>query len=136
MERKVKYAMTTTLNLPYEAAVEKVKEALKAEGFGVLTTIDVKETLKQKLGVDYKKYLILGACNPPLAYQAIQAEEEIGVLMPCNVLVYEGPGGKSVVTAMDPGGAMALVENPKFAEVAKQGTAKMERVMAALDALG
>jgi len=85
----MQYGFSKTIDLPYEQAIEKVTAELKKEGFGVLTFIDVKETLKQKINVDFKKYAILGACNPPIAHRALQEEEEIGLLLPCNVIVYE-----------------------------------------------
>ena len=88
----MKYGFAKTIDIAYEAAVSKVTEELKKEGFGVLTTIDVKDTLKKKLDVDFTRYVILGACNPPFAYQALQVEEEIGLLLPCNVIVYEKAG--------------------------------------------
>src|SRR3972149_3251904 len=91
----------TTLNLPFEQAIQKTTDALKAEGFGVLTQIDMKATLKQKLNVDFRRYVILGACNPPLAYRALSANLEVGLLLPCNVTVYE-EGERSLVTAVDP----------------------------------
>ncbi len=96
------FRMQKKTQLTFEEALAKVPEALKAEGFGVLTQIDVKETLKQKIGVDFRKYRILGACNPKLAFRGLSAELEVGVMMPCNVIVYEGDDGKAVVTAIDP----------------------------------
>lgn len=95
------YGISKTISLSFENAVEKVTEELKKEGFGVLTTIDVKATMKQKLGVDFTKYVILGACNPPFAHQSLLAEEQIGLLLPCNVIVYEKEG-TTVVSAFDP----------------------------------
>lgn len=114
--------------LSYPEAVEKTIAALKSEGFGVLTTIDVKQTLKEKLGVEHRPYIILGACNPPLAHRALTAEPEVGLLLPCNVLVYEAEEG-CVVSAMDPSAAMKLVPNPEMEAVAKEARAKLERVL-------
>lgn len=125
------YGITTTVNLPYAEAVAKTTEALKAEGFGVLTEIDVKATLKKKLDKDVRPYIILGACNPPLAFQALTAEPEIGLLLPCNVIVYEDETGGVVVSAMDPAAVMGpVVQNPAMAPIAEQVTAKLQRVVA------
>jgi len=125
------YGMSARLEMPYEQAVEAAKEALKSEGFGVLTEIDVKATLKKKLDVDFRRYIILGACNPPMAYKALSTELEIGLLLPCNVIVYE-EGDGSVVSAIDPVEAMAVVDNPKLKPVAEQVRAKLERVIDSL----
>ncbi len=125
------YGMSARLGMPYEQAVKAAKEALKSEGFGVLTEIDVKATLKKKLDVDFRKYIILGACNPPMAYKALSTELEIGLLLPCNVIVYE-EGDGSVVSAIDPIEAMAVVDNPKLKPVAEQVRAKLERVIHSL----
>ncbi len=125
------YAYRTKLNLPYEQAVEKVTEALKGEGFGVLTQIDVKATLKKKLDADFRKYVILGACNPPLAHQALEAELEIGLLLPCNVIVYEEDGG-SVVSIVDPISMLGVVENPNLDLVAREARARLQRVIEAV----
>ncbi len=112
----------------YEEVLEKLPELLKAEGFGVLTQIDVKETLKQKLGVDFRRYKILGACNPPLAHRALQAELEVGVMLPCNVIVYEGDDGKAVVTAIDPVQTVAAA-NDKLAPIAREVRERLARVL-------
>jgi len=112
---------------PYEEAVERVTAALKAEGFGVLTEIDVKATLKKKLDVDFRKYVILGACNPPLAHRALSAELEIGLLLPCNVIVYEEDGG-SVVSIVDPISMLGVVESAELEPVATEARARLERV--------
>ena len=125
------YAYRTKLNLPYEQAVEKVTEALKGEGFGVLTQIDVKATLKKKLEADIRKYIILGACNPSLAHQALEAELEIGLLLPCNVIVYEEDGG-SVVSIVDPISMLGVVEDPGLKPVADEARARLQRVAQAL----
>lgn len=121
------------LPLPFEQAVERAKEALKAEGFGVLTEIDVQATLKKKLDADFRKYVILGACNPPLAYRAFQAELEIGLLLPCNVIVYE-EGAGSVVSIMDPALMSKWLDNPAMISLADEARAKLERVIATLRA--
>jgi uncharacterized protein (DUF302 family) len=129
----VPYGFGTTLNVPYEEAVEKVTAALKTQGFGVLTQIDVQATLKQKLNVDHRRYVILGACNPPLAHRALQAEPGVGLLLPCNVIVYEGEqAGESVVSIVDPLMMMQVSENPELASVAAQAEEKLRKVVAEL----
>jgi uncharacterized protein (DUF302 family) len=128
------YGFSKKLDMPYEQAVAKVTAALKEEGFGVLTEIDVKATLKKKLGADFRRYVILGACNPPFAYQALQAELEIGLLLPCNVIVYETEDGGSVVSAMNPMAALGVVDNPAMNDVAEQVTAKIKRAVDSLAA--
>lgn len=127
----MKYGFSKTVDMPYEKAVEKVTEELKKEGFGVLTTIDVKETLKKKLDVDFKKYVILGACNPPFAYRALLAEEEIGLLLPCNVIVYEKEK-KSVVASFDPMAMMSLVEKEQMRPIAEEVKRRLELAIAAV----
>ncbi len=121
------YGFSKNIDLPYEKAVEKVTEELKKEGFGVLTSIDVKETLKKKIDVDFKKYIILGACNPPLAHKALQSEEQLGLLLPCNVIVYENNGG-STVSFFDPMIMTQLIDNEKLKTVAEEVQTKMKRV--------
>lgn len=125
------YAYQVELALPYEQAVEMVTAALKAEGFGVLTEIDVKATLKQKLDVDFRKYVILGACNPPLAHKALSIERNIGLLLPCNVIVYEVDGG-SVAGILDPISMMDVTDNPDLDPVANEAQERLKRVAAAL----
>lgn len=127
----MKYGFSKSVDLSYEKAIEKVTEELKKEGFGVLTTIDVKDTVKKKLGIDFKNYMILGTCNPPFAYQALQAEEEIGLLLPCNVIVYEKDGG-TVVSAFDPMKMMPIVLNEKIQAVAEEVQKKLRRVIDAV----
>ena len=123
----------TTLNLPYEQAVQKTTDALKAEGFGVLSQIDMQATLKQKLDVDFRRYVILGACNPPLAHRALSANLEVGLLLPCNVIVYE-EGDGSVVTAVDPLEMLGVLkEDPVAHEVAMEARTKLQRVIASLN---
>ena len=125
------YGITKVVDLPYQQAVDKVTEALKAEGFGVLATINVQETLKQKLGVDLGDYVILGACNPQLAYQALQTEQEIGLLLPCNVIVYTS-GGKTAVSVLDPQQALGITNNESLSSIAEEAKAKLERALAAV----
>jgi uncharacterized protein (DUF302 family) len=122
------------LDIPYEQAIAKATEKLKEQGFGVLTEIDIKAKLKEKTGADFRRYVILGACNPPLAHQALQAELEVGILLPCNVIVYETDPGHSVVAAMAPQAAMAAVgDNPALAAVAREADVKIRKAMTALE---
>jgi uncharacterized protein (DUF302 family) len=127
----MQYGMSKTVGLTYEQAVEKVTAELKKEGFGVLTTIDVKETLKAKLNVEFPRYVILGACNPPFAHKALQAEEQIGLLLPCNVIVYE-KAGETVVAAFDPMVMTAVMDNPSMHPIAKEVKERLDRVIAAM----
>jgi uncharacterized protein (DUF302 family) len=122
------FGMRKETNSSYDEVLAKLPDLLKAEGFGVLTQIDVKETLKQKLGVDFRRYQILGACNPPLAHKALSAETEIGVMLPCNVIVYENDQGKAVVTAVDPMQTVAAA-NPKLADIAGEVRQRLSRVL-------
>jgi uncharacterized protein (DUF302 family) len=126
------YGFRVRLNLPYEQAIEKVTAALKAEGFGVLTEINMKATLKKKLDVDFRKYVILGACNPILANQALGEELEIGLLLPCNVIVYDDEQGGSVVSIVDPISMLGVVENPNLDAVADEARTRLLRVSNAL----
>ncbi len=125
------YGFSKSVDMPFDAAVEKVTAELQKEGFGVLTTIDVTETLKKKLNVDFKKYTILGACNPAFAHKALQAEEEIGLLLPCNVIVYER-NGKSIVAAFDPMAMTRVMENAAIEPIAAEVKQRLERVIAAV----
>lgn len=127
------YQFSTRVQLPYEEAVQRVTEELKKEGFGVLTEIDVKATFKKKLDVDYRPYIILGACNPPSAYKALDAELEIGLLLPCNVIVYEDDG-ETVVSAVDPVVMLGVVGNPELDAVASDIQARLQRVISATGA--
>lgn len=130
-----KFGFSKTIDLPYEKAVEKARSALKDEGFGVLCEIDLKEKLKEKLGVDFRKYVILGACNPPLAYKTLQQEINIGLLLPCNVIVYEADeAGKSVVAAIDARTMLSVVggNNEPLDAVATEVNEKLKRVVAQL----
>jgi uncharacterized protein (DUF302 family) len=124
----MKYGLSKVVDLSYDQAVLKVTEELQKEGFGVLTTIDVQETLKKKLNIDFKKYVILGACNPPFAHQVLTAEEEIGLLLPCNVIVYE-QGNSTVVAAFDPLAMAKLTDNPTVLKIAEQAKERLERVI-------
>lgn len=126
------YGISKTLSCSYEEAVEKTRVALAAEGFGVLTEIDVKATLKKKLDKDFRKYIILGACNPSYAFKGLTAETDLGLLLPCNVIVYENEGGGANVSAIDPVVAMGMVENPVLEDVAKEVREKLVNVINSL----
>ncbi len=129
------YGTHVHLDVPYDTAIEQTTAALKAEGFGVLTTIDVRATLKQKLDVDFRRYVILGACNPPLAHRALTTELELGLLLPCNVIVYEDDSGAgSVVAAVNPHVMLATGINSDLLPVADEVAARLGRVLAALAA--
>ncbi len=129
-----RYGLRVEVPVAYEQAIDRTTEALKAEGFGVLTTIDVKQTLKQKLDRDFRKYVILGACNPPLADRALHAELEIGLLLPCNVIVYETTPGQSVVAAMAPIAALGVVgENRVLETVAREADQRLRRALGSLE---
>jgi len=128
MVTQTPYGLTRQLSVSYDEAVVRVKEALKEEGFGVLTEIDVKETIRQKLGKEIRKYDIIGACNPPLAHRALEAELQVGLLLPCNVVVYED-GDSTTVAAFDPEAAMGLADNPALEEVAKEAKARLKRAL-------
>jgi uncharacterized protein (DUF302 family) len=127
-----KYGFSKTVDLPYQEAIEKARAALKAEGFGVLCEIDIQEKLKEKLDVDFRNYVILGACNPPLAYKSLQQEINVGLLLPCNVIVYEADeAGKSVVAAIDAKAMLSVVGNiPALDAVAAEVNEKLKRVVA------
>jgi uncharacterized protein (DUF302 family) len=127
------YGIRVELPVSYEEAIERATAALKTEGFGVLTTIDVKATIKQKLDKDFRKYTILGACNPPIAYRALSAETELGLLLPCNVIVYETEPGRSAVSAIAPLVSMSRVGNAELAPLGAEVDAKLRKVMAALE---
>lgn len=133
--KETRYGMGVELPLPYEAAMDRAIEALKQEGFGILTTIDVKQTLKQKLDKDFRKYSILGACNPALAHRALHGELEVGLLLPCNVIVYESEtAGRSVVAALAPMAALGIVGgNPALKEVAREADERLRRALTALE---
>jgi uncharacterized protein (DUF302 family) len=130
VEQTTRYGISTRVDLPCARAVERTREELAKEGFGVLSEIDIAAALKQKLGVDFRPYVILGACNPPLAHQALTAELDIGLLLPCNVIVYAGEQeGTSVVAAMDPIEALALTGNDRIAPLARDVKARLQRVL-------
>lgn len=127
------YGLRVEMPVGYEEAVERTTAALKTEGFGVLTTIDVKATLKQKLDKDFRKYVILGACNPPIAYQALSAETELGLLLPCNVIVYEADPGRSVVATIAPLVSLSRAGNQSLAPLGEQVDQKLRRVLGSLE---
>lgn len=127
----MKYGFSKITDYGFDQAIEKVTEELKKEGFGVLTTIDVKDTLKKKIDVDFKKYTILGACNPKLAHRALGVEEELGLLLPCNVVVYE-KDNKTVISIFDPNIMTMVIDNPDMKPVAEEVKSKLEKVLAAV----
>ena len=130
---QISYGFKKTVHLPMEEADQRVREELKKEGFGILTEIDVKATLKEKLDVDFRPYRILGACNPPLAHQALSSETDIGLLLPCNVVVYEGDEeGTSVVGVLDPKVQLGITGREDIDHLAEDVRARMERVLEAL----
>jgi uncharacterized protein (DUF302 family) len=129
--KQATYGIRTTVPFSFEEATAKTKTALAAEGFGVLSEIDMKAKLKEKLGVDYRNYVILGACNPPLAFKALQAEPEIGLLLPCNVIVYESGPGQSVVSAIDPQAMLGIAGGAEAVrEVAADARRRLEKALA------
>jgi uncharacterized protein (DUF302 family) len=123
------YYFSKTINLPFDAAVARVTEELKKEGFGVLTDIDVKATMKKKLDVEFRNYRILGACNPPFAHQALLAEDKIGTMLPCNVIVQELAPGQVEIAAIDPVASMAAVENPSLGAIGMEVRARLQKVV-------
>jgi len=125
----MQYYFNKTIALPFDEAITRVIDALQKEGFGILTDIDVQNTLKKKLDVDFKKYRILGACNPSFAYKALQAESRIGTMLPCNVIVQETEEGEVEVSAIDPIASMQAVQNPALEDIAKQVQAKLRNVI-------
>jgi uncharacterized protein (DUF302 family) len=130
VEQTTRYGLSITVALPYAEAVERTRAELAKEGFGVLSEIDIRATLRKKLDVDFRPYVILGACNPPLAHRALTAERDIGLLLPCNVIVYAGEeSGTSVVAAMDPEPAMQLTGNPDVEAVATEVRERLHRVL-------
>jgi uncharacterized protein (DUF302 family) len=126
------YYFSKTIALPFDESVDRIKAELKKEGFGVLTEIDVRKTLKDKIGVDFRPYLILGACNAPFAYKALQAEDKIGTMLPCSVIVQELAPGRVEVAAIDPLASMAAVANPGLGEVGLEVREKLKRAVEAL----
>jgi uncharacterized protein (DUF302 family) len=130
------YYISRTIESGFDRAVNEVVDALKAEGFGVLTDIDAAATMKQKLGVEFRPYRILGACNPPLAHKALSAEDKVGVMLPCNVIVQEASAGKIEVAAIDPRTVMERVGNPALTDLANEVADKLTRVISALSGPG
>jgi uncharacterized protein (DUF302 family) len=133
LQHTTRYGISTTVSLSYDQALARTREALAGEGFGVLTEIDVAATLRKKLNIEFRPYIILGACNPPLAHRALQAELDIGLLLPCNVVVYatDDPG-RTVVVALDPVEALSLSGNKAILPVAEDVQARLRRVLASL----
>lgn len=132
MDLKTPYAFGKTVDLPYAEAEQKVREELAKKGFGVLTEIDVRKKFAEKLQKEFREYIILGACNPSLAYEALNREVNLGTLLPCNVVIYTRDDGKTVVMVMDPVAALSMIGNQEMVEFAKKVAEKMERVLAAL----
>jgi len=126
------YYFSKILDMPFDEAIQRVVEALKQEGFGVLTEIDVKATLRKKLGVDFRNYRILGACNAPYAYEALRAEDKIGTMLPCSVIVQETPAGAVEVAAIDPIASMQAIDNPALGGIAVEVQAKLKTVVDSL----
>lgn len=134
IEQTTRYGMSITVPLAYEQAVERAREALAAEGFGILAEMDIAATLRKKLDVEFRPYVILGACNPPLAHRALLAEPDIGLLLPCNVVVYAADEpGQSVVAAMDPVEALALTGNDAIRPIAEDVKGRLRRVLEAVE---
>ena len=134
IEQTTRYGISVTVPLAYEQAVERTRAALAAEGFGILAEMDIAATLKKKLDVDFRPYVILGACNPPLAHQALTAEPDIGLLLPCNVIVRaDDVPGRTVVAAMDPVEALALTGNERIRPIAEDVKARLRRVLDAIE---
>jgi len=125
----MRYYFSKIIDLGFEEAINKVSEELKKEGFGILTDIDVKQAMKKKLNVDFRNYRILGACNPPFAYQALQTEDKIGTMLPCNIIVQEKERGKVEVAAIDPVASMQAVENKELLSVSEQVQQKLKKVI-------
>lgn len=129
MEGVTNFAFSTVLDMSYDEAISKVTDALKEEGFGVLTEIDVKETLKKKLDKDFRRYVILGACNPPYAYRSLEADLNVGLLLPCNIIVYETDDNKAYVAAINPVFALEVIQNQELKELAEEVSGKLRRVI-------
>ncbi len=129
MEKIKSYSFSTVLDITYEEAISVVTETLKQEGFGVLTEIDVKSILKKKLNQDFRKYVILGACNPPFAFRSLEADLSVGLLLPCNVIVYETDDGKTVVSAINPVSALEVIQNKTLSEIAAEVSRKLQKVI-------
>jgi uncharacterized protein (DUF302 family) len=129
MEKLREYAFSAVLDASYEEAVSKVTDGLKKEGFGILTEIDVKATVKKKLDKDFRKYVILGACNPPYAHRSLQADLDVGLLLPCNVIVYETDDKKAHIAAINPVSAMEVIKNEELRKIAEEVSKKLKRVI-------
>lgn len=135
--KQTSYGFGARVAAPYEDAVEQTTAALKEQGFGIISTIDMQQAMKEKLGVDFRPYVILGACNPPLAHRALKADLGIGLLLPCNVVVYDNADGTSSVEAMDPEAALGIVgENPLVAEVARDAKVRLQKAIGSLSGQG
>lgn len=126
------YYFSAVLSVPFDAAVQRVVEALKQEGFGIITEIDVKDTLKKKINVDFHRYRILGACNPTLAYEALQLEDKVGTMLPCNVIIQEIAQDKTEVAAIDPVASMQAIDNPQLKQAALKVQVKLHKVIESL----
>jgi uncharacterized protein (DUF302 family) len=126
------YGIRRTVPLAYDVALARVRDALKDQGFGILSEIDIREKLKEKLGVDFMRYVILGACNPPLAYKALQAENDLGLLLPCNVIVYETGEAESVVAAVDPDSMVEITQNDALRAIADDARIRLEKAIASV----
>jgi uncharacterized protein (DUF302 family) len=126
------YGIRRIVDRSYDDALARTRTALAAEGFGILSEIDIKAKLKEKLGVDFKRYMILGACNPPLAHRSLQAEADIGLLLPCNVIVYEETPKRSIVAVIDPDSMVSVTGNAKLTEIAKEAKQRLERALNAI----
>ncbi len=134
MEKVKRYAFSTVLNTSYDNAISLVKEALKEEGFGVLTEIDVKATLKKKLDREFRKYVILGACNPPYAHRSLEADLDVGLLLPCNVIVYETDDKTAYIAAINPISALEVIQSQELRNIAEEVSEKLSRVVEKLRA--
>ena len=126
------YYFSKTLPVDFDEAVRRTTEALKQQGFGIITEIDVKETFKKKLGIDFRNYRILGACNPTLAHEALNLEDKIGTMLPCNVVVQDAPDGATEIAAIDPVASMLAIENPLLKQAAERVRERLEKVIASL----
>jgi len=129
MEKLKEYAFSTVLETSFEDAVDRIKDALKEEGFGVLTEIDVKTTFKKKLNKDFRKYVILGACNPPFAFRTLETDLDVGLLLPCNVIVYETDEKKAYIAAINPVSALKVIKKENLKQIAKEVSGKLEKVI-------
>ena len=129
------YYLATTVGLPFDDAILQTEAALKEQGFGIISRIDIQDALKTKLDVEFRRYTILGACNPNLAYQALQIEDKVGTMLPCNVVVQERGSGESEIAAIDPVASMQAIENPELTKAAEEVRSRLQRVIGALQQL-